>query len=383
MAGAGAAANGALAKHQQLQPGPKKQLLPPAQPVYVLRGHASAIHSIQFIRHNSRLVTGDAEGWIVLWDTATRRPVAVWKAHDGAILGTCSWGGSRIITHGRDNRLFVWELNSADEALFNQTLPVDEQLSYRRAPWLLHALHVNTLNFCAFATCSVVDEADIDTPSIDASQSILVAVPNALESASIDMFHLPSEGRIDTISFEGSTKTVLSLDVSPQQGYYFTSSADAILAKHPLFLTNPTRGPGSGEEPNVAFMSVQTKHAGQQSLCVRSDGRIIATAGWDARVRIYSAKNLRELAVLKWHNDGCYAVAIAPILSSLATVSDTAESNVTSRLSLEDTTCSATATCSGIQTVSTVAQRRQDKAQSVHWVAAGSKDGKVSLWDLY
>jgi hypothetical protein len=74
-------------------------MLPPAQPAYILRGHNSQIHATQFIRVNSRLVTGDAEGWIVVWDLATKRPAAVWKAHEGGpILGISAWGPGKLIT---------------------------------------------------------------------------------------------------------------------------------------------------------------------------------------------------------------------------------------------------------------------------------------------
>lgn len=72
--------------------------LPPAQPSYILRGHASQIHSVQFVRQNTRLVTGDADGWIIYWKLETKRALAVWKAHDGAILGTAAWGRDKIIT---------------------------------------------------------------------------------------------------------------------------------------------------------------------------------------------------------------------------------------------------------------------------------------------
>ncbi len=72
--------------------------LQPAQPVYILRGHGSEIHAAAFIRSNSRLVTADAEGWIVLWSLAIKRPVAVWKAHEGSILGASGWGNEKLIT---------------------------------------------------------------------------------------------------------------------------------------------------------------------------------------------------------------------------------------------------------------------------------------------
>lgn len=64
--------------------GPK---YPPATPVYVLRGHASPIHSLNFYGSNSRLISGDADGWVVVWDLTSKRAVATWKAHEGSILG--------------------------------------------------------------------------------------------------------------------------------------------------------------------------------------------------------------------------------------------------------------------------------------------------------
>lgn len=57
-----------------------------ATPVYILRGHASPIHALDIFAKNMRLVSGDAEGWIVIWDLVTKRPVVTWKAHEGAVL---------------------------------------------------------------------------------------------------------------------------------------------------------------------------------------------------------------------------------------------------------------------------------------------------------
>jgi len=75
------------------------QLLPAAQPTFVLRGHSARIHALHFTPGNARLLTGDADGWAVSWNLAYKRPVAVWRAHDSAILGLGSWGRDRIITY--------------------------------------------------------------------------------------------------------------------------------------------------------------------------------------------------------------------------------------------------------------------------------------------
>lgn len=71
--------------------------LPPAQPAYILRGHTAQIHSVHFFRQNLRLLTGDADGWVVLWDVPIKRPVVVWKPHEATVLGLGSWG-EKIIT---------------------------------------------------------------------------------------------------------------------------------------------------------------------------------------------------------------------------------------------------------------------------------------------
>ncbi len=76
----------------------QSSILPPAQPSYILRGHVAQIHSVEFVRQNTRLVTGDADGWIVYWKLETKRALAVWKAHDGPILGTAAWAHDKIIT---------------------------------------------------------------------------------------------------------------------------------------------------------------------------------------------------------------------------------------------------------------------------------------------
>jgi hypothetical protein len=71
---------------------------------------------------------------------------------------------------------------------------------------------------------------------------------------------------------------------------------------------------------------------------------------------------MKELAVLKWHGEGCYAVSFAEVL-------DGQESEGSDR--------------DVVKTNLTVAEKREEKARSTHWLAAGSKDGKVSLWEIY
>ena len=319
--------------------------------------------------------------------------------------------------HGRDNKLLVWQLREADEKTFSRILPIDDATTERRQPWLLHSLDVNALNFCSFAMCHMPPPSQTKNNSASTTEPeqspILVAVPG-VQDGLISITSLPAATRFATIPPPKDTSTgmlmavslyftinattplvaagyesghvalwrhnpstskwetaylhkshsqpVLSLDVATNMGCFFSSSADAVVARHPLV--------DYETEPKV----LQTKHAGQQSLSVRGDGKVFATAGWDGRVRVYAAKGLKEVAVLKWHKEGCYATAFAEIVDLDASRAkdgdgdgddDDDDGTVASRREL------------------TVAQLRALKSQSTHWLAAGSKDGKVSLWDIY
>jgi len=418
------------------------EILPPAQPAYVLRGHKTQIHALQFYSRNSRLLTADAEGWLVSWDMAIKRPVAGWRAHDKAILGLAVWGEDTIISHGRDDKLRIWKLDAAAETSMTQWTPADTLPDDGKKPEMLHELTVNTLNFCSFAWCRNPTEAhgvEKSVPQVDETRDeIMVAIPNTLDSDAIDIFHFPSEKRRSTIPAQKDVKTgmamalsiaarqpsdhwvavgyesghviifhqpsssatwsvrykcqahiqpILSLCLYPDLSSCISSSADARIAKHPFKSTA-----SSTMVQDKPLKSVQTKHSGQQGLSMRSDGKVFATAGWDCKVRVYSAKTMKELAVLKYHKQGCYATSFAAIQDdntalrhSITQKSHTGVSDDTqsqgSGAANEGVTPPSAVTSVGY--TSRVMARLQHQVEQTHWLAAGSKDGKVSLWDVF
>ena len=193
-------------------------------------------------------------------------------------------------------------------------------------------------------------------------------------------------------SSQPHSQPVLSLSLSPQLSHFLTSSADAVIAKHPFFTDSTLHAPNELKTP---VKTVQTKHSGQQGLQIRSDGKIFSTGGWDSKVRVYSSKTMRELAVLKWHRDGCFATAFAEmLLNDTSSEEEDGEKSKPNVPGSVDTSRSLQGTLSDHSTYQqlsassedvnlTVQQRRNLKAQSTHWLAAGSKDGRVSLWDIY
>lgn len=79
----------------------------PAQPISILRGHKAQVHSAAFVRNSERLATGDADGFVVVWDLTILRPRAVWRAHTNSILGIAGWDSNKIITYVRPRSLEI------------------------------------------------------------------------------------------------------------------------------------------------------------------------------------------------------------------------------------------------------------------------------------
>lgn len=199
----------------------------------------------------------------------------------------------------------------------------------------------------------------------DESSKPTLAVFAGYESGQVALFTANTLSKTWNLVYicKPHAQPVLSISSVPSQSVFLTSGADAVIARHPLPSTAHTHLDTTTPE------ILQTKHAGQQSITARSDGKIFATAGWDGRARVYSAgskgKGMRELAVLKWHREGCYAVAFAEILDGVAEAVVSGKDGEVVKREL------------------TVAERRVQRASQGHWLAVGSKDGKVSLWEIY
>jgi ASTRA-associated protein 1 len=378
----------------------------PAVPAFILRGHLAPVHCLMFFGANAYLASGDSEGWIVIWSLASKRPIAVWRAHIKGVTGIRYSNRHGLLTHGRDHKLRAWKLDFSETAaaILSKTLPVEGAGDDQAQPWLLHSMDMSALNFSTFAICEI------------SADELLIASPNGLDHGGVDIFQLPSQRRISQLHSDKETNTgmvmslalllntkpqslelicgyedgqvalysspsplfphetqwqrlvlvrlhsqpVMSLCVSATSSFFVTSSADAQIAKVSV---DTSRGSAVTQHPKIT----NTKHAGQQGLSIRSDDKIFATAGWDARVRVYSAKTLKELAVLKWHKDGVSSTAFANVLDELGnTASAIEDGNSVSKSPLD-----------------IIREHRNLKAQRTHWLAAGGKDGKISLWDLF
>ncbi|RKP29404.1 WD40 repeat-like protein [Metschnikowia bicuspidata] len=123
-----------------------------------LRGHKAAVACIT--QKNDFLVSADRDGWVIVWNLATKRPRAIWKAHEGHIV-TLKLTAMGLLTHGRDLHIRFWK---------DPPMPQCEEFP------------VNSLNFC-----------NVDLVSLDLEAALLVT-PATVDSDNFDVYKIRSNG---------------------------------------------------------------------------------------------------------------------------------------------------------------------------------------------
>ncbi|KAF9425284.1 Guanine nucleotide binding protein (G protein), beta polypeptide 1-like [Entomortierella beljakovae] len=93
-----------------------------------------------------------------------------------------------------------------------------------------------------------------------------------------------------------------ALDISSDLRFAVSCGSDNVLVKYNLF----TSLQGVPEISKTAL-----KSNGIADVKIRSDNKIIGLAGWDGRIRIFSTKTLKPLAVLNHHREGLYCLSFA------------------------------------------------------------------------
>jgi WD40 repeat protein len=323
--------------------------------VCVLRAHETEVSSVKFMAP-SLLLSGDSKGHVVLWKLTTRRPLVNRPAHARGILSLAA-NSERIVTHGRDGAVAFWDAATFDDATVRDPLfSIDtDSFTFCAAHWPCDertAAEWRSVVAAPNAHQSFVSLFDVR----QAPQLLCVLTPDgkpgmAMGVRIVSRLGLPygfaahEDGCLRMWDLRSAREPLATSDAPPQSAAVDDDEAallsDALLAARKVSpvatarafdktepatcidvdaLTNGRAFVGGAAQAlqtiDIDFARgrltlatpVPLKQAGLGAVCVRRDARLIATGGWDSKVRIFTARRLRPLAILREHVGSVFAL---------------------------------------------------------------------------
>ncbi|XP_064536528.1 guanine nucleotide-binding protein subunit beta-like protein 1 [Drosophila montana] len=285
-------------------------VLPP-DPVFSLRcPDMGAVNSVCF-HESERLLAGTLKGRVFLWDLQTNRSSLHFEVGNAPITNL-HHTKEHLITQEKGGTITMYSISS-NSYVKERSIP-GNHLGYCRT-----ALHINPNNTneqllfypCEETAIGVLHVTDPAAPT----QMLIPDDPQLAKLGSVTCFK----------PFECASQ--LFLLAGYESGHFLTWDLSSgvmidVMELAPEALTvdyDPTtnRGIVGGASDKLTTFSYQRqsmqlqrgselciKNPGINCVRIRSDQKVFASAGWDGRIRIFSWKSLRPLAVLTQHKQG-------------------------------------------------------------------------------
>ncbi|XP_034939508.1 guanine nucleotide-binding protein subunit beta-like protein 1 [Chelonus insularis] len=315
-------------------------ILPP-DPIYILRGSMGPVHGLLFrispyIEH---LYAGAETGNIHIWDLKKHREVYKLETIKEQCLSLHTFDDEYLIIQRKDRSLDVWRPNGS-------TWTFDKS--------------INT-DFCGFCKCQILNNDILLIPlpnscvgalSLKTQKVIYNLDPTQLSETKplgevMAIKCCGDENNIVLVAYESGAIALWDVKEKAAISWLNTESCPMALTFDKYWMRGIVGNPTDKMEvfelnrknQLIHKTSITLKNSGISALASRLDSKVFASGGWDGRVRVFSWKTLRPLAVLDQHRSTIFDI----IYSS-------------------------------------------EKVQA--WnnktlMAATGKDGTVSLWDLY
>ncbi|NXP47524.1 GNB1L protein, partial [Heliornis fulica] len=323
--------------------------LPPPDPQFVLRGTSAAVHALRFSCGGQEpdvpvLFSGSENGLIHVWNLKTRRVDTALDGHGGrSVYCVETMGGkTTLLSQGRDQRICLWDLaegrTSVTSCVSTESVGFCRcsLFTVARGRWLMAMAakapeEVQVLELPSkTSVCTLKPDvgAKLGMPMClklwqhnSGSQPLLLA---GYEDGSVVLWNLSMGKALSQLVCH--QEPVMSLDFDSENAKGISGSSEKVLSIWSL-----------NEQQNLqVYNTHRLVNAGIADVTIRPDKKILATAGWDHRIRIFRWKKLKPLAVLDYHT------------ATVQCVSFSDHRNPGERL-----------------------------------LAAGSKDHRISIWSLY
>lgn len=288
-------------------------LLPP-DPVYCLKSpDLSSFHSLCF--HTSeRLHAGTIKGTVQLWDLQTNRSTYQLSVGTSPIINVAHTEDA-LITQEKEGYVKLWELTNS-------------------AYVLRHEISTDHVGFCRFVYHGSLWRNQANSPAViipksGSNISILCGRTfverQLLAVSSEDEMKMPPLGTVMCFlpielkgvsyllaGYESGTIILWDLVTSKVVSHVVVGADECLMTLDYDPVTNRGVCGGSSDKISVFSIDRQTlalrkkdaiaiKNAGVHRLRIRKDLKVFSSAGWDGRIRIFSWKSLRPLAVLTEH----------------------------------------------------------------------------------
>ncbi|KAM5193721.1 guanine nucleotide-binding protein subunit beta-like protein 1 isoform 1-T2 [Mantella aurantiaca] len=295
--------------------------LPPPDPKFDLRGIDAEVSSLHFNCRVEKpcpplLFSGSSNGLIHVWNVNTRRIETVLNGHDG---NNIYWiqtlhNKDSLMSQGRDLQIHTWNLA---EGRNNVTDSIAiESIGFCKCS-LLNNEHV--LLAMPGAESSQVQVMDLSSKKIlgclnptsskwgmvmciklwqpeSGSSPLLIA---GYEDGSVVLWNVLEQKIMSRVMCHKDP--VMSLDFDCTNAKGVSGSSDKILSVWTL-----------DKQQNLKTSTAQEIiNPGISDVAVREDKKILATAGWDGRIRIFGWKKMKPLAVLQYHSASVHCVAFS------------------------------------------------------------------------
>ncbi|XP_061397780.1 guanine nucleotide-binding protein subunit beta-like protein 1 [Musca vetustissima] len=288
-------------------------VLPP-DPVFTLRcAEMGPVNSLCFHR-NERLLAGTTKGKIFLWDLSTNRSSLHFEVgHQEPITALHHTDDELLISQEKGGRITLWQMTNTGYK--RQLVLPANYMGYCRSV-LFNNAH-NQEDPLLFYPC---DENTIGVlHTTDPENSVQMLVPAE---------QLPQQklGTLNCLKPFEHASQIFCL-AGYESGYFLTwdlSSGMVVdvaqIEPDPMAVDyNPATnrgvigGPGdkittfSYQRQTMRFQrssDIALKNPGINCIKIRQDQKVFCAGGWDGRVRIFSWKSLRPLAVLTEHKSG-------------------------------------------------------------------------------
>ncbi len=316
---------------------------PPPPPLTVLRGHADHVTSLSF--GDGVIVSGSADGAIIVWDLSIRRPILNFQSHDRSVLSISPLptNSSQVVSAGRDGKVKLWDISYVDKkstatieyntgaahfcntsTLGRDLSPISDINNLVISPineddvgiWDIRIREkvavINTKLFGKFGMTStlLLCENMLLESKGDGAESCVESTPACIlvghEDGSLSIFDLKTLKHLSNTKIH--SQQLMGLDISPsKRNLLVTGGADASIQRSTVVTDSVTDKLQLIEKEKVTLPD-----EGTSCVKYRSDGRIVASTHWDSTVRLFDSKKMKPIAILRHHTGSVYAVDFGP-----------------------------------------------------------------------